>query len=239
MNEELGGVNNIPQRELLFIDKPKGMTSFDVVAIVRKKLKDIYPNMPDLKAGHSGTLDPLASGLLIIGIGSGTKKLDKFLKLEKRYTVEIKIGESRTTGDMEGEIVETKEVTKLEKDVVKQVLRDLQGTVKLPVPKYSAIKVDGKRLYKKARDGEDFEPPIHDMRIYQAKLLFLRKDLGENVITVRLEVASGVYVRSIVEEIGRRLGYPAVTLNLRRTRIGRYLVRDAKKLDDIKGATTF
>ena len=221
-------------REILFIDKPKGITSHDVVGIVRKSLKSIGGDFATLKVGHAGTLDPLASGLLILGIGSGTKRLDWFLKLEKRYTVEIKMGESRTTGDMEGEIVEIKEVTKLQKDVVKQVLWDVQGTVKLPVPKYSAVKVDGKALYKKARAGEEFEPPVRDMRIYQAKLLFFRRDLGENVITVRLEVASGVYIRSIVEEIGRKLGYPAVTMNLRRTKIGRFVVRDAWSIEDVQ-----
>lgn len=223
-------------RDTLFIDKPKGITSYDVVRVLKKKYKEIYPDEKLPKIGHAGTLDPLASGLLIVGIGDGTKRLDRFLKLEKRYTVDIKFGESRTTGDMEGEIVEEKEVTKFDKEVIKQVLRDIQGTVKLKVPKYSAVKVDGKKLYKKARDGEDFEAPERDMRIYQAKLLFFRKDLG-NVITVRLEVASGVYVRSVAEEIGRRLGYPAVTMGIRRTRIGRYLVRDAWSLDRIKNAT--
>ena len=224
-------------REILFIDKPKDMTSHDVVALVRRSLKGLGGDYEKLKVGHAGTLDPLASGLLILGIGAGTKRLDWFLKLEKRYTVEIKIGESRTTGDMEGDIVEVKEVTKLKKEVVKQVLWDLQGTVNLSVPKYSAVKVDGKALYKKARAGEDFEPPRRDMRIYQGKLLFFRRDLGENVITVRLEVASGVYIRSIVEEIGRRLGYPAVTMNLRRTKIGRYVVRDAWSIEDVKDTT--
>ena len=223
-------------RETLFIDKPKGMTSYDVIRCLKEKYNELYPKTKLPKIGHAGTLDPLASGLLIVGIGEGTKRLDRFLKLEKRYTVDIKIGESRTTGDMEGDVVEKKEVKNLQKDVVKQVLRDIQGTVKLPVPKYSAVKVDGEKLYKKARDGEDFEAPERDMRIYQAKLLFFRKDLGENVITVRLEVASGVYVRSVAEEIGRRLGYPAVTMSLRRTRIGRYLVRDAWSLDRIKKA---
>ncbi len=224
-------------KETLFIDKPKGMTSFDVVKEVRRKHKELYPDSSVPKVGHAGTLDPLASGLLIVGVGEGTKRLDRFLKLEKRYTVDIKLGESRTTGDMEGEIMEQKEVGKLDKDTIKQVLRDIQGTVRLPVPKYSAVKVDGERLYKKAREGEVFEAPERDMRIYQAKLLFLRPDLGTGIFTIRLEVASGVYVRSVVEEIGKRLGYPAVTLSLRRTRIGRYLVRDAWSLEKVKSAT--
>jgi len=209
-----------------------------VVRRLKDKYKELYPKEKLPKIGHAGTLDPLASGLLIVGVGDGTKRLERFLKLEKRYTVDIKIGESRTTGDMEGEIVEKKEVANLQKDVVQQVLRDMYGVIRLPVPKYSAVKVDGKKLYSKARKGEDFEAPVRAMRIYQAKLLFFRKDLGENVITVRLEVASGVYIRSVVEEIGKRLGYPAVTHNLRRTRIGRYLVRDAWSLEKIENATS-
>lgn len=220
-------------RDILFIDKPKGMSSFDVIRYLRRRFREDYPEMPMPKMGHAGTLDPLASGLMIVGVGRGTKKLDRYLHLPKRYTVEILLGESRTTGDMEGEIVETKEVTRLDKAVVKQVLRDIQTTLRLPVPRYSAVKMEGEKLYEKARNGEEFDPPVRPMRVYHSKLLFLRRDLKENIITVRLEVESGVYIRSIVEEIGRRLGYPATTFSLRRTKIGIIQVNDAQKLEDI------
>lgn len=220
-------------REILFIDKPKGVTSFDVIRRLRRRFHELEPDKAVPKMGHAGTLDPLATGLIIIGLNEGTKKLDQYLKLPKRYTVEILLGESRTTGDMEGEIVEQKEVVELDEATVEQVMRDIQTTLMLPVPKYSAIKVEGEKLYEKAREGEEFVPPVRPMRVYRAKLLSLRRDRKKSTITAELEVESGVYIRSVAEEIGRRLGYPAVTYNLRRTKIGTVQVDDAQKLEDI------
>lgn len=211
------------KKHILFVDKPKGISSFDVIRILRKKL-----NIE--KIGHAGTLDPLASGLMILGLGEGTKELGNYLRLPKRYEVEILVGESRTTGDMEGGVISTAKVLHLKKKDVKRVLSDMEGELELSVPKYSAIKVGGERLYKKARRGEVFTAPKKTMKLSKIRLRGMRKDFNRYTLFVRMDVGSGAYVRSIVEEIGKRLGYPAVTKELRRTKIGKYKVRRAMKI---------
>lgn len=213
-------------RGILLIDKPKGITSFDVIRELRKKVGV-------KKIGHAGTLDPLATGLLIIGVGSGTKKLEEYLKLPKRYEVEILVGQSRTTGDMEGAVVADVDVESLDKTSIKKILRGMEGELELPVPKYSAIKLDGEPLYKRARRGEKFEPPIRKMMVDKVKLLKIIKESGQYIVTARMDVGSGVYVRSIVEEFGKRLGFPTVAKELRRTRIGKFKIWRAKQLDSI------
>ena len=139
-------------KKILFVDKPKGITSFDVIRQLRKKLGV-------KKIGHSGTLDPLASGLMIVGVGDGTKKLSEYIKLDKVYVVDILLGERRTTGDMEGDIIEETEVVNLDIVKVKKIANDMIGIHKLPVPIYSAIKIKGEPLYKKARKGKQITPP--------------------------------------------------------------------------------
>lgn len=209
--------------DILLIDKPKGITSFDVIRKLRKELRGT-------KMGHAGTLDPLASGLMIIATGKNTKKLNHFLKLPKTYDVEIIIGESRTTGDMEGEVIDSSEVDELSEKEVLNVLEGLIGTVSLQVPKYSAIKVGGEPLYKKARRGDEFEPPVKEMLITDIRLLNVKKEGEHYILYVSMDVGSGAYVRSIAEEIGRRLGYPAVVRELRRTVIGDFVIEDARTL---------
>jgi len=218
--------NILYMRDIIFVDKPKEISSFDVIRILQREFREKNPKNSVPKIGHAGTLDPLASGLMIMGIGEGTKKLEEFLKLPKRYEVEILLGESRSTGDMEGEIISS---TK-EKSEVKKVLKSMKGALELSVPRYSAVKVDGERLYKKARRGEIFTTPKKIMKLYKIKLRSMREDLQGFTIFVRMDVGSGAYVRSIVEEIGRRLGYPAVTKELRRTKIGKYRVWRARKI---------
>ncbi|MCH7756647.1 tRNA pseudouridine(55) synthase TruB [Patescibacteria group bacterium] len=210
---------------IVLIDKPKGITSFDVI----RKLRGTYPKV---KLGHAGTLDPLASGLLIIGIGEGTKKLAQFLKLPKVYEVTVLLGEQRTTGDMEGEVLESRKVEGLDIEKVEATLSGMVGNVELAVPKYSAIKVGGERLYKKARQGKDFEPPKKIMKIIALKLNGDRVDEDYHMLDITMEVGSGAYIRSIAEELGRRLGYPATVAELRRTKIGEFDIKDAKKLKD-------
>lgn len=206
--------------DILFIDKPKGITSFDVIRILRKKLKI-------RKMGHAGTLDPLASGLMIIGINRGTKKLNDFLKLSKVYDAEILLGKSTTTGDMEGEIIESKKVEEIDLNEIKKILKEIKGKISLPVPMYSAIKIKGTPLYRHARKGTDIKPPIKDMEIINIKLKdnFQYEDFY--VLDLEIEVSSGTYIRSIAEEIGRRLNIPATLKNLRRTSIGKFKIKDA------------
>lgn len=206
--------------EIILIDKPKGITSFDVIRHLRKKL-DIR------KMGHAGTLDPLASGLMIIGVGKGTKKLADLIKLDKTYEAKIILGEKRTTGDLEGDIIEEKDVENIDEEQVKKVLEEMIGTLELNVPIYSAIKRGGESLYKKARRGEKVEAPIKVMTIHSAKLEKIEQVDNRVHVFVTFDVGSGTYIRSLAEEFGKRLGYPATLGGLRRTVIGEFDIRDA------------
>lgn len=221
-----------PPEGILLVDKPKGITSFDVIRKLRKTLGV-------KKMGHAGTLDPLASGLMIIGVGASTKKLSAYIKLDKTYEAEIVLGEQRTTGDLEGEVVAECDMRTLDitESAVRDALTGMVGTLELPVPAYSAIKRGGEALYKKARRGEQVETPVKAMHIDEATLTTL-EDKGERIHAhVTFSVGSGTYIRSLAEELGRRLlvpsvrkadstqaggGVPAMLANLRRTRIGEY-----------------
>ena len=243
---------------ILLIDKPPGITSFDCIRILRKKYGV-------RKMGHAGTLDPMATGLMIISVGEGTKRLQEFLKLPKVYEAEILLGIKTDTGDITGKILEESKVSGQMSDVTKlsEVLTGMVGKLELPVPAYSAIKRGGEALYKKARRGEVVETPIKTMEIKSAEFLGLgilpflkgepRSDEGRDlkssvladsdtsfrkggislpVVKARFDVASGTYIRSLAEELGRRLEVPATLAGLRRTRIGNFKIEDAEKLSD-------
>lgn len=219
--------------EILFIDKPIGMTSFDVIRELRKKT-DIR------KFGHAGTLDPLASGLMIIAVEKGTKKLEEYIKLDKEYITEVRIGESRTTDDLEGEIVEEMDVEDISDEKIITAVKSLVGTLQLPVSAYSAIKKDGKPMYKRAREAEVkgetvTDVPMRDMVVLESELLCNEaKNIDgkkRHVVTVRFHVESGVYIRSLAKELGHILGYPATVQLLRRTKIGSYSIEQAQKLE--------
>lgn len=210
-------------KDILFIDKPKGITSFDVIRILRRKLQI-------RKMGHVGTLDPLASGLMIIGIDKGTKKLNEYLKLPKVYETEVLLGKKTTTGDLEGEVVEGRKTETINIEKVKDVLVKMTGKITLPVPMYSAVKLKGTPLYKHARKGNTVEPPIKEMEILSIKLKNHFKEKDFYVLSLEIEVSSGTYIRSLAEELGRRLGLPATVKELRRIRIGDFKVADAEKL---------
>ena len=221
--------------ELLLIDKPKGISSFTVIRQLRR-LTGVR------KMGHAGTLDPLASGLMLIGVEKGTKKLTGLVGLDKEYVASILLGEQRSTGDMEGEIlVERSYVGDVSKEAVLEALRALEGEVELPVSAYSAIKKDGMPMYKRARKaaakGEVvIDVPRRVMKVYETELLEIKEIETENgprlEMKVRFKVGSGTYIRSLAEEVGRLLGYPAVMSDLRRTKVGEYRIEDAKRLEE-------
>lgn len=220
--------------EILLVDKPKGITSFDVIRRLRRKLSI-------KKMGHAGTLDPLATGLMIIGVGSGTKKLTKLVKLDKEYVAEVLIGEQRSTGDLEGSIIDEREVVEdaeILRSKISAALVDMQGDLTLPVSAYSAIKIDGVPLYKRARKAEQkgemvTSVPLRLMRVDDAELQSVVQGGGRAVAKIRFVVGSGTYIRSLAEELGRRLSYPATLQNLRRTKVGDFNIADAKTLEEI------
>ena len=214
---------------MLLIDKPKGITSFDVIRRLRRTLQI-------KKMGHAGTLDPLASGLMLIGVGKGTKGLASLVKLDKEYLAEVRIGERRSTGDLEGEIVEEREVKTLTESQVEVALATLVGILSLSVSAFSAIKVDGVPMYKRARSAEKIgktvaDVPEREMKVYEAKLLKFETGDGRAVASVRFSVGSGTYIRSLAEELGRRVGYPATLQNLRRTKVGEFDIKNAQALE--------
>lgn len=192
--------------------------------------------------GHAGTLDPLATGLMLIGVGRGTKRLGELTKLDKEYFAEVRFGERRTTGDLEGEIVEScviDEDIEQVRERVDTALNDLHGEVSLPVSAYSAIKVDGVPMYKRARNAEIrgemvVDVPIRTMRVHEVELFDLSVKDERVVAAVRFVVGSGTYIRSLAEELGRRIGYPATLQNLRRTRVGGFLVENAYQLPGLE-----
>lgn len=220
--------------EILLIDKPSGITSFDVIRQLRKKTGV-------KKFGHAGTLDPLATGLMIIGVEGGTKKLTDYIKLDKEYVAEIRIGERRTTSDVDGDIVEQVDTVILDEDLIREALSSLVGMQTLPVSAYSAIKKDGKPMYKRAYEAAKIgelmdDVPMRNMRVDTAEFLGLSElqtATGHRVIVkARFAVGSGTYIRSLAEELGRRLGYPATLQALRRTKVGKFKIEDAKHLED-------
>ncbi len=231
---------NDAERNLLLIDKPSGMTSFDVIRCLRRQTGI-------RKFGHAGTLDPLATGLLVLGCRSGTKRLSKLIKLDKTYQAEILLGQQRTTSDMEGVVVAQQEVsTLIPESVLKQHLDQLVGELHLPVSAFSAVKINGvpmyKRAHKAAKAGEVVtDVPKRIMRVYEAELLdtqLIELDQQQfQLVTVRFAVGSGTYIRSLTEAFGESLGYPACLYNLRRTRVGDFLLDDAVSLSSVNEDT--
>jgi tRNA pseudouridine55 synthase len=211
--------------EIILIDKPAGMSSFGVVARVRRKLRDREGKK--VKVGHTGTLDPFATGLLILLAGKATKKSDEFLKKDKVYEATVYLGKTSTTGDIEGEITEiSKTVPTLSE--VEAACKKLTGEIEQTVPIFSAVKINGERAYKLARKGKEVEMPTRKVTIYSLEIV----DYTYPELKIRTHVSSGTYIRTLGEDIGKLLGTGAYLTALRRTKIADYDVQDALKLDE-------
>ena len=209
--------------QISLVDKPAGISSFGVVAKIRRELRDEFGHK--VKVGHTGTLDPFATGLMILLSGKMTKKSNEFLKLDKVYEAEMKLGFTSTTGDPEGEITEVGSVIPEMTDIQK-VLDFFTGEISQTVPKFSAVKINGERAYKLARKGTDFETPTRKITIYKIELL----DYSYPTLKIRCHVSSGTYIRTLAEDIGKALGTSAYLTALRRTQIDNYHIEDAKKV---------
>lgn len=206
--------------EVLLIDKPKEWTSFDVVGKIRSQLRQMTGQK--IKVGHAGTLDPLATGLLIVLVGKATKRQDSFMKQDKVYQVEMKLGQISTTADEEGEktVVSDHKPTP---DDVSTALQSFTGVISQVPPAYSAIKVDGQRAYKLARAGKEVKIEPRTVTIYAIDQI----EYGYPIIKFTAKVSSGTYIRSLVTDIGETLKTGAYMTNLRRTSIGEYSIEDA------------
>lgn len=214
-----------PNRTIL-IDKPAGISSFGCVARVRVKLRDAN-NGVKVKVGHTGTLDPFATGLLILLSGKNTKKSDEFLKKDKVYEATIKLGENSTTGDPEGEITAVS-TTRPTQKAITEAFTGLTGEIEQTPPIFSAIKIDGKRAYKLARKGVEVEMPTRKVTIYSIEIL----DYHYPYLKIKTHVSSGTYIRTLTSDLGKILQTGAYLTELRRTKIGDYSIADALPLDD-------
>lgn len=216
---------------ILLIDKPVGWTSFDVVNYVRKMVARAEGKKPKhVKVGHTGTLDPLASGLLVILVGKDyTRRASEFSKLDKTYDVCIKLGETSTTGDDEGEKTAVSDAVPPQKAVL-EALEKLQGHIMQVPPPYSAIKVDGQRAYKLARQGKQVELAARPVTIYSLELT----EYSYPYVNLTCQVSSGTYIRSLVEDLGKLLGTGAYMTALRRTAVGVFEVQHAAPIGSIE-----
>lgn len=213
-------------QDIILIDKPAGLSSFGVVARVRRRLS--MEAGKKVKVGHTGTLDPFATGLLILLANKATKLSNQFLKLDKWYEATICLGKTSTTGDPEGEIIEqnTEKLPTLEE--VKAVVNQFVGQITQTVPAFSAVKINGQRAYHLARRGEAVSMPTRQIEIYVIEIL----SYNYPELIIRTHVSSGTYIRTLGEDIGKALGVGAYLTALRRTQIGDYQIKNAVKLSD-------
>lgn len=211
---------------IIIINKEKGWTSNDVV----QKVKGILQK----KVGHTGTLDPLASGVLPILVGKGTSLSKYLVNHDKEYIAKIALGQKTTTGDSEGEIVEEKNVPKeiLEKEKITQVLNSFKGKQKQVPPIYSAIKVNGKKLYEYVRKGQTIEINPREIEIYNIELLDI--SLEKQEIEYKVSCSKGTYIRTLSENIAEKLGTCGFMKELQRTKVGNFTIEQAIKISDIE-----
>lgn len=209
---------------VIVVNKEKGYTSRDVVNIVGKCLET-------KKIGHTGTLDPIATGVLVLCMGKSLKLVELLMEHDKEYIAKIKLGVETDTLDITGKIVKEEVVSNITKDKVIDVLNSFIGKSKQVVPKYSAIKVNGKKLYEYARNGEEVDLPVKDIEIYDIKLI---SDIIDNSFYIKCHVSKGTYIRSLVRDIGYKLGTVATMEELNRISLGKFKLEDSYMIDEIK-----
>lgn len=208
---------------IIIINKPKGYTSHDIVNIVKKKL-----NIS--KVGHTGTLDPNATGVLPILIGKATKISKYLIEHNKTYIAELALGEKSSTGDIEGEIIEKQELPNLEEHQIKQVLESFIGKQMQTPPIYSAIKINGKKAYEYARSGQTIELKPREIEIMDISLVNFEK----GSITFKVKCSKGTYIRVLCEDIARKLGTVGLMKELCRTRVNEFDIEQSTDLKELK-----
>jgi len=208
---------------ILIINKPKGYTSHDIVNVLRKELNT-------KKIGHTGTLDPNATGVLPILIGQATKISKYLIEHDKTYIAELKLGEKSSTGDPEGEIVERKNIPNITEKQIENVLKSFIGRQEQIPPIYSSIKINGKKAYEYARKGETVEISPREIEIMNISLIKFEKD----TITFEVKCSKGTYIRVLCEDIAKKLGTVGLMSNLIRTEVNNFNIENAYTLEDIK-----
>ncbi len=215
-------VSEFKEGALLLVDKPKTWTSFDVVKKIRYSLKI-------KKVGHAGTLDPLATGLLIVATGKYTKKIEEVQSQTKEYNGLICLGKTTPSYDLETEFDSEKDISHLSMDSIEEVVEQFRGEIEQYPPMHSAVKVDGVRAYKKARKNEQVELKPRQVMIHEFSILSWQLPFLE----FRIRCSKGTYIRSIANDVGKSLGVGGYLHLLRRTKIGEYSVDDAHDLSSL------
>lgn len=212
----------------LVVDKAPGMTSHDVVAIGRRALST-------RKVGHAGTLDPMATGVLVLGFNNGTRLLQYITDGDKSYTATIVLGASTTTDDHEGEITSTADATGVSDEDIKRILGTMVGEIMQRPTNVSAIKVDGKRAYDRARSGEEFELPARKVTISQLDILDIRRKEATTLVDIAVTCSAGTYIRAIARDLGAELKVGGHLNVLRRTRVAGFTLDQSVGVDQLKG----
>ncbi len=207
---------------ILLVDKPSGITSHDVVDAVRKKFKI-------KQVGHAGTLDPLATGVLVLLIGKATKLFSRFSALDKKYQATLKLGVSTITGDTEGAIISEKDFQSVSEQMIHQAFAAFQGTILQSPPMVSALRHKGKRLYELARQGEKIEIAPRTITVYDIRATHIDLPL----IHFLIHCSKGTYVRKIAEDIGEKLGCGACITEIRRVAIGALSIEQCVRLEEV------
>lgn len=215
---------------IVLIDKPAGISSFGVVARVRRQLSQQAGKK--VKVGHTGTLDPFATGLMILVVGEYCKRAGEFSKLDKTYEATMRLGQTSSTGDPEGEITDVAG-GKPTREEVEAALKKFIGTIQQTPPVYSAIKINGERAYKLARKGEKVEMPARTVKITRLELV----DYNYPEAKIICDVSSGTYIRTLVEDIARELRTGAYTTQLRRTKVGKWQIKQVGSVEHIDVVT--
>lgn len=209
---------------ILVVDKPEGYTSRDIVNIVCKKLST-------KKVGHTGTLDPIATGVLVLCIGKSLKLTELLVSTKKEYIATMRLGIETDTLDITGNVVDKKNIPYLKKEDIENTLAKFKGKITQEVPKYSSISVNGKRLYQYAREGLEVSLPKREVEIFEIELL---SDIVDNEFTFRCVVSKGTYIRSLIRDIGYALGTCATMTKLKRTKQGSFSLENSYTLEDIE-----
>ena len=217
--------------EIIAVDKPYGWTSFDAVKRLRGALSRRL-RLKKIKVGHAGTLDPLATGVLLICTGRATKLIDKLQAGRKEYVATMRLGATTPSFDLEKEIDATYPTAHITEPMVRETLKRFTGTVMQVPPVFSAVKIDGKRAYKFARKGADVELKAKPLQIDEIELLGCRLDAGAPEIELRILCSKGTYIRALARDIGLALGSGAHLTALRRTRVGDFTLSACLSVDD-------
>ena len=213
--------------DIVVVDKPAGLTSHDVVARLRRFFGT-------RKVGHAGTLDPMATGVLVAGIERGTKLLAHLVADDKVYETTIRLGQSTTTDDAEGDVVDTHDVAEVTEEAIRAAVANLTGEIMQVPSKVSAIKIDGRRAHELVRAGEDVDIPARPVTIHAFELGEIRRHDGVIDVDARVHCSTGTYIRSLGRDLGAALGVGGHLIALRRHRVGSFTLDDARTLEELE-----